>query len=782
MLPAPNPWRNTETLGDNLEGTGRKVLVGLREIISDWPGEKTPVLGPEERHLRFIMAVAGYPDIDMATRPFDMPLQEKSTRALRISRMLDDISGMDKGTSLRSSLLNRDFNFRQGDDQSEQALEDAHKECMKLLMTRTRQLDGCDVSLEKLLDPELALLRTLHGDDTNTRSKWWPRRPVLTNREKGDLSIVIGTCEKPEDMPSREEDSEEFENWREAKEKFVRQENLMQEGGLGRRFSISDSAPDMVRISFQFHYVQNWLRRNFPTQEGLDSTAQRFLRGSSILLELVTSEVRARIARSVGIGSITADGGGRVEFLCPKGIESEMRKKIERSTWQFLLLKGKEGGSEATNNIRFESTVSRWSQACIGQQANRESTIELFRQVQSKLPPFSIVGKVDGSGELTARLNQLDSPKIIEKSSLNCDGCWLCNGEQVPDPDSIDVHMGINGKLDRVISDYCPFHRLIYLLGHDQRLKDSTLRPDGGPSQSGGDREVAAVARVDGNSLGILFGDRYEDSFWFHESQDRRRRRSFRFNAGWWEALQFAVNKHGPGDEIAAWITAGDDVVLSEYMPVDEDSKKGVRLKRALETWAAEVEKLDDELDEGMFLSFAAGMAVKRKAGRDSSGNRVYDKIVSQVLRSGTYEEKAKNRWKTMIEDEHDGDFPPMLTLTTDGEKVRKRNRAPDSDWRDSLIRGTKSILVEEEGEYAPSDQGDICPPKPFQQWDWDLIDEFCDYYPDLERDDEPNLKRHYKILVYSKNEWWKFWKKDEWSLNETLLTLLPPKDVTVDA
>ena len=72
---APNPWRGS---GENLEydmaGKGSDILVGLRDIIGGWPRERTAVLRSVDRHLRFIMAVAGYPDIDVATRPFDSPL------------------------------------------------------------------------------------------------------------------------------------------------------------------------------------------------------------------------------------------------------------------------------------------------------------------------------------------------------------------------------------------------------------------------------------------------------------------------------------------------------------------------------------------------------------------------------------------------------------------------------------------------------------------------------------------------------------------------------------
>ena len=102
LLQPPNPWRGPTTLlEDNMENKGGEILLGLQKLITDWPGEKTAVLGHEDRHLRFIIAVAGYPDIDVATSPFDWPLFERATKAMGVSRILDNVVGMHERTSLR---------------------------------------------------------------------------------------------------------------------------------------------------------------------------------------------------------------------------------------------------------------------------------------------------------------------------------------------------------------------------------------------------------------------------------------------------------------------------------------------------------------------------------------------------------------------------------------------------------------------------------------------------------------------------------------------------------
>jgi len=109
---ARNPWRGPgEHLGvGDLSGT--EILEGLTDIIDSWPGEKTAVIKPEDRHLRFILAVAGYPEVEPSTRPFDMPLSGKSTHCLSVSRMIDSVVGMHHNTSLRSSILNNDLHLR----------------------------------------------------------------------------------------------------------------------------------------------------------------------------------------------------------------------------------------------------------------------------------------------------------------------------------------------------------------------------------------------------------------------------------------------------------------------------------------------------------------------------------------------------------------------------------------------------------------------------------------------------------------------------------------------
>lgn len=874
VSPTPNPWRDS---GENLEplkaGEGIDILVGLRDIIREWPREKTAILRSEARHRRFIMAVAGYPDIDVATRPFDSPLHKRSTEALNVSMMLDNVVGMDKYTSLRSSLLNRDLALRLStkDDSFEEylgELKKAHKECLLLLFARLRELDGIDISHPYYRPEEEGLLASLHSYDITRRTHWWPELGKIASRE-GDFSVVIGRVVKdPGDRPTipkfkkkvekgemvlaelgkaelialckghgletdgekadlvtrLESILEEFKKWSDAKELEARHTRL-EESHIPESFSFPDTQ-ELVPMSFQFHYVQRWLREYFPEQEGLDGTAQRFLRGTSIMLELIVSEARHRIAREVGIGSITADGGGRVSFLCPRGkMEDRMRGLLEEATWQFLLVNRRGEGSAASNNIRFESTINRWAEACFaagherevrfsemtvrelreilrgrrlkvtgnkpdlierlgGDRWRRGDAEEWFRQTQSKLPAFSITsnqGGEDEDADLHSRLNQRMKngyPKVVKgKSHLNPqkDCMFCCKLEKIPNPGSIDEQMGVNDSLDRVSENVCPAHRLLYFLGHDQRLKDSVLRvppQEGGLEHlpdPGGQRQVNAVARVDGNSLGILFTERHEKGLEDERLQDRRRRRSFRFNAHWWNSLRSAVDHTGTGDLVAAWVTAGDDVILAEYGPVEKEEdyesmtviqlrkllkqaekpvsgkktdlikrlKRGSRLRKTLELWAEELKAFDEELDEGMGLSFGAGLAVKRPSG---------DRISPQLRRSEHYEKTAKNRWKTMMEGrENPRETHPMLTRLEDGKRV-EIDWTRDPKWELCILGKTDSIVVEEEGKplHVPEDRESVHPK--FLEWTEELIERIAQEN-DLNQDPKEMwgvLKRHY--------------------------------------
>jgi predicted RNA-binding Zn-ribbon protein involved in translation (DUF1610 family) len=663
------------------------------------------------------MAVAGYPEVDVATRPFDWPMLKKSVDALRISKNLDDITGMHEFTSLRSSLLNRDLRFRIDSSRSKSEMRRAHRECLLLLFARTRQLDDVPLNQSYYRSEEEGLLTQLHGKDNNRRGDCWPN---LDELEKYEESLGAEPL-KPDMKKIGEETGGDGPDWDRAK---AANNEWIEWRDLGGPFSLGDL--EVEEVAFQYHYVQSWLTKVVPTQKHLGGTVQRFLRGASLLLELSVSEARQRIAEKIGIGAITVDGGGRVVFLCPKDKDKieDMQRYLRKSVWQFLssiMRKDEEDErqhSRAGNHIRFERTLENWANACfkVGHKKggrvvprrdepphkqDQHDYEEWFRQIQSMLPPISIpeLGRgheeeaisPSSKDEVVAALNAFKPPKITkgENSHSPMDDCLFCNNKPISKEmgDKMDSLMGLEGK-GNPIPEICPFHRLLYHIGHDQRVKDSTLRPSPAhPDEKamvGSSKPTTAVAQLDGNSLGIIFTERYKEVFTGEELLDRKRRRSFRFNYQWWYSIQKAVDEHGSGDRVAAWVTAGDDVLLAQYdWKLDKEVFVGrdqELLEDTLRDLAENIEiGVSEELPEGMFLSFAAGLAIKRPEGER-------DRIQQQLERVRDLERHAKNRWKTKASKE----WVAMITRPSGDLVEYDTDRGEGVDW----ILGTRSNMV----------------------------------------------------------------------------------------
>ncbi len=768
---SPNPWREPgESLPDAdrvsvgcsiirtlsrskpKKSVGKEILIGLTDIIRDWPRGNSANQSEEDRHLRFIMAVAGYPEVDVATRPFDWPLHGKSVAALRISKNLDDITGMHEFTSLRSSLLNRDLRFRIDSSRSKKERSRAHRECLLLLFARTRQLDGVPLDRPYYRPEEEGLLTQIHGTDHNRMGPCWPD---LNELEKYEESLGAEPF-KPDMKEKRQATKGEGDEWDEAVEannKWIKWRDL------GGSFSLGNL--EVEEVAFQYHYVQSWLTEVVPTQNHLGGTVQRFLRGASLLLELSSSEARQRIAEKIGIGAITVDGGGRVVFLCPKDEIQRMQENLLDSVRQFLSSAQKKN-SKAGNHIRFERTLENWANACFkvghknenGRKVNRrrdpdkqdqQDYQEWFRQIQSMMPAISIPELGRGHEEeainpsskkqVLAALKAFETPKMTKGENLYSpmDDCLFCNGTSITEEEGkrMDSLMGLEGEgnLDERI---CPFHRLLYHIGHDQRVKDSTLRPS--PAQpdkkamADSDKPTTAIAQLDGNSLGIIFTERNKE-FPKEELLDRKRRRSFRFNYQWWHSIQKAIDEHGRGDRVAAWVTAGDDVLLAQYdwLKDKEDfvGRDQELLEETLCDLAEDLERgVTEELPEGMFLSFAAGLAIKRT--KDENKGEPY-RIQDQLRVVKEKEHDAKNRWKT---EANKKGWVEMITRAS-GDLVEpdKWDQGEAGDWipgtRSNMVveKTSDAVLVDKKGESTGDGDGRF-ESDDFDGWTTDLVNQ----------------------------------------------------------
>jgi len=810
---SPNPWSQSDaSLKTPCEGAGEKVLFGLANIIRDWPRGRTVTLSDEERHLRFILAVAGYPEIDVATRPLDWPLHAKSVKAMKVSKILDDIIGMHESTSLRSSLLNRDLNYR---CEKSDKLESAHRDCLLLLFDRTRKLDQFEEGESKenggkgdvscFRPGEEALLTHLHGKDNNRR-KWWPN---LQNF--GDYKNVIPRKMTEPEKPKPDcakEGGEELERWYKSEDGKLWKETVLEpyktKMGLWNQFQnkekyglFSLQGRELQEFAFQFHHVQSWIDKVVPMDSDLDGTVQRFLRGASLMLELVISEVRQRIAHKVGIGSITVDGGGRIVFLCPKDVaeETQIIEDLGRVSKEFLGVD--RDVSRARNNVRFEETIRNWGKAGmnLGKRLDQIKDEDLlpakkndyekwYGQIRSKLTPISTPklsvreDPPNSIEEVVKLLEKFPSPKI-DVNNKSEDGCWFCNGSFFKDLESedakdarkkrIDSLMGLEG-IGEPSKNICQFHRLLYFIGHDQRLRDSTLRPptdsDGiSHKDDGRQRMATAIARMDGNSLGILFQVDSEQKLPPDILVDRKRRRSFRFNCFWWQSIQLSVDKFGTGDRVAAWVTAGDDVILAQYDAVVRQRGKGpavyqrredLLLENTLKSLAKELGQWEDLVEDELFLSIGAGLAIKRPTP-DSKKN---DRILSQLHRSKHLEHLAKNRWKTKAKDK----WPKMLEKPH-GEKVEfDEDEGETEDW---IHTYSTMVSDREDLDLRHGEDGEDLEEfveEDFSGWNEELVKQIIEEYGL----DEGKPARVYGVL--------KRHYLEEGGADVKLLVVLPPK------
>lgn len=284
---ASNPWLKPGTKLSRRGFSGTDVLEGLTDILRRWPSEPVVTQDDNSRHSKLMMAIAGYPDISIGTRPLDWPLHPESSKALRISLMLDDVPGMHVRTSLRSSILNRDMTFHIGTRSHGYAAEElhrAHSECLVLLFARLRQLDEFDLDDPDYRPAEENLLAILHSYDNNrivsNKQLSWP---VISGK-----SGISDYREVLEDTSNRAE------------------------------FLLS---PDSTLVTFEYGYIQNWLNEALPEAKAkLKGTRQRLLRGASALIESRLSEIRARMHTLFGVGSVVIDGGGRLTCIVPTTI------------------------------------------------------------------------------------------------------------------------------------------------------------------------------------------------------------------------------------------------------------------------------------------------------------------------------------------------------------------------------------------------------------------------------------------------------------------------------
>ena len=608
-MTAPNPWRvDSDCLNPEDDFDAANVLDAISELILAWPGEQTVKLEGRKRHERLVQIIAGYPEIDVGIYPLDWPLNKKSITALKLTRFLDSITSPCGKTSLRSSLINKSQNLKGANDQN---FERGHRRLLSILLAGIRSMIDIDKDQEYLWKEEERFLVALHSNRPERVRKFWP---VL------ELNSSLGN-----------------DNIEKSKVKYI----PLLRGNWNKNYhcdgwkdnSDLDYYPDKNVFSIKLCKIQDWIK-HWSSAELLPNYQATLVRGASAILESIMSSLRHTIIRLYGVESIIVDGGGRIEFIGDEYAQpliqtafigsfliSDKRKpyynyEIEKVA-RILSGKGFEEKILAPDfRHLFEISGEIWKD-----ETKKESSLREWSE--RILPPVSF-SEVAGGENTDTDMRIISDPDCIACSSF-VEKPYNFQKEENPFRD--------------LTYQICPFHRLLYQIGIGQRMVDSTTKKLGKKREldSYSGTKINAMARLDLNSLGNLFKMRYSQEE--YNQFDVRRRRSIRFNAKWWEIISQNLDiEEYQLDRMAAWVAAGDDLILVDKIP--EHSHETVKMNTVLLRISEQLEIFSQEELSPFLLSFGAGIARSEKFGEG----------VTELLSVSKRAEKiAKELWKAEI-------------------------------------------------------------------------------------------------------------------------------------
>ena len=634
----------------------------MAELLQQWPtGAPTVDLEDEERHLRFIQIVAGYPEIGRGMYPLDWPTHPMSVKALQLSLFLDSLpvplnlkfqnDYSPRVHSVRSAILTIDAQeYEKSNDLEEIDLPNMQEICLKILFESLRRWQSLELNEQwECNREESAFLTSLHSSD-NRGHAYWPK--------KGFNPVVI--------LQRINRDSFDSENVH----------------------------------TFKFNKIQTWLtewtRNNVDAISFLEPNIRHNLHiGSSVMLESMFAMVRSHIINRYRPGCIIIDGGGQISFYTQKkNVKKELFNLIERS---FI------GGEENKNihpyNHTILNTLIRFGEGKICRKKECKSLVPSIKQKKkfanckcgSQFPYWE--WKEDGTPRRLAfeRFLMKDNaakkfyPQMKYKNeyeleqNLNQPQCPLCNLET-------GKKKQWNGSIYNV-EGLCFLHALTYKIGESHKRRDLSIRIIGKAIQSD-QSHIHSCAMVDLNALGVFFNldlaepvkeeilslktrknrsvedvekirdwivnetnvfDSYEsniqgDSFpkkeyklIYNNIKDQiqifKERKSFRFNSIWWNCIsQIIEQKSKPMGELGAWVAAGDDLLFVRK------GKKGEE-NDSIQT---QLQKLDDLLKlkfdkSKIAFSFKAGIATRQPG----------QKITEMTRLALENEKKANDNWKT---------------------------------------------------------------------------------------------------------------------------------------
>ena len=156
----------------------------MAELLQQWPtGAPTVDLEDEERHLRFIQIVAGYPEIGRGMNPLDWPTHPMSVKALQLSLFLDSLpvplnlkfqDDSPRVHSVRSAILSIDSQeYEKNTELSKKGLRLMHWICLKILFESLRRWQSPERNEQwECNREEAAFLTSLHSSDNRGYGMW----------------------------------------------------------------------------------------------------------------------------------------------------------------------------------------------------------------------------------------------------------------------------------------------------------------------------------------------------------------------------------------------------------------------------------------------------------------------------------------------------------------------------------------------------------------------------------------------------------------------------------
>jgi hypothetical protein len=639
------PW-----YGPKPSSPEEKILDDIRFFLRRWPGTISSVLDSSKRFERLVRVIAGYPEIYEGTTPLDVPLEENSKRAFKLILALDERPpNWGDFSSLWTELLEMTTQFKKGK---------SHRRMTEELLAALFIGLGEPEPKAKGETPNFSrAAQSLLAELFSYTSGFGPRdgqRGLGSWHEVGRImfSVESGSLDKPQYQKDRRQ------------------------------------------ITVEFKRIKNWLHDINPYAHIGPSISQRYLRGGSSLLQIRLASIRTARFMSGMAANILIDGGGRIVVLTNtepyNNVEHIHKVQFKHddfrgpppddiaynSQWELEDLTGSlpdpifarifpDEQMKLLRELYGHDPMDFWgilpageSSIHMGEVANLSFSLggENFDTFFDFLDSFMPL-RIERSDPLIENISQ-NTPntfdefveeKLAETIPVGTrpriyppwdPECPRCKGDEI---------VGSEQRLiEKREGGFCNAHRIIHEVGNKQRIRDSaSSQPSYGsqPKFPESQREVKAVARIDGNSIGWLLNrTRFDESPII--IADQIRRRSMRFNSHWWVALSEAIAKQNWNypDRIACWVSAGDDIVLALYGDGDEEPGKSIgSLKEMMVDFSENLNmNLNSELkakEGGPLATFSGSISV-----RNPSGGKLE---MSEMIENAEHLEiEAKREWK----------------------------------------------------------------------------------------------------------------------------------------